>query len=331
MALPATNNYMKQPQGNLTVFRQKRNTQDQGKTHKPSPLFEFLYSTSGAVVARTVLSPVQRIQFILQTQHELLRTRQLNRTFAGFNKCLDRVYKREGLVGLWRGNILGCVYTTATCVYKTFAANGIVHELNEVFDSERIARKQKVILSCSIADCVFNLLSYPVLYGQIRLAADLRKKDGSYRFRGIADVYRKTLSEGIRGVYRGLPVACYGTLVYYIVCFYGLELSKYLEIITFSNAQEFESIFYFSPIVTLGRIFQYPLNTLSHRMMVTSCTQYKYKHFPQALFRMVRTEEFFRNLMAGFLVNFACGIATVAVFSWYMKDLRKIHKYWSKL
>ena len=235
------------------------------------------------------------------------------------------MYQREGLVGLWRGNLLGCVYTSGVCVYKSCIATRIVNKVMDLFgESPNLTRKQKVILSCTVADCTFNSLFYPVLYGQIRRATDLKKKDGSYQFKSILDVYRKTLSEGIRGVYRGFPVSCYGTLVYYIVCFYGVET------LSLPN-EDFEKILYFSPIVTIGRMFQYPLSTLSHRMMVTSCTQYKYKHFTQALFGMVRTEEFLKSLMAGFLVNFACGIATVAIFSWYTKDLRKIHKYWSKL
>jgi solute carrier family 25 (adenine nucleotide translocator) protein 4/5/6/31 len=59
---------------------------------------------------------------------------------------------------------------------------------------------------------------YSLDYARTRLANDAKstKKGGGERqFKGLADVYKKTIaSDGIAGLYRGFTISCVGIIVY---------------------------------------------------------------------------------------------------------------------
>jgi len=58
---------------------------------------------------------------------------------------------------------------------------------------------------------------YSLDYARTRLANDAKaaKKGGERQFKGLFDVYRKTLaSDGIAGLYRGFNLSCVGIIVY---------------------------------------------------------------------------------------------------------------------
>ncbi|XP_031273725.1 ADP,ATP carrier protein 1, mitochondrial-like [Pistacia vera] len=62
------------------------------------------------------------------------------------------------------------------------------------------------------------LIVYSLDYAHIRLANDDAKaalKGGERQFKGLIDVYRKTLkSDGIAGLYHGFSISCVGIIVY---------------------------------------------------------------------------------------------------------------------
>jgi hypothetical protein len=59
---------------------------------------------------------------------------------------------------------------------------------------------------------------YSLDYARTRLANDAKsskKGGGDRQFKGLADVYKKTLaSDGIAGLYRGFTISCVGIIVY---------------------------------------------------------------------------------------------------------------------
>lgn len=61
------------------------------------------------------------------------------------------------------------------------------------------------------------LFVYSLDYARTRLANDAKaaKKGGERQFKGLVDVYRKTLaSDGVTGLYRGFNISCVGIIVY---------------------------------------------------------------------------------------------------------------------
>merc|ERR1712217_277591 len=58
---------------------------------------------------------------------------------------------------------------------------------------------------------------YSLDYARTRLANDNKssKKGGERQFKGLVDVYKKTLaSDGVAGLYRGFCISCVGIIVY---------------------------------------------------------------------------------------------------------------------
>ena len=57
-------------------------------------------------------------------------------------------------------------------------------------------------------------------FARERLGADIRDKNGKRLYTGIIDVYSKIwYADGIRGLYRGYPLAVYGIFIYRAIYF----------------------------------------------------------------------------------------------------------------
>jgi solute carrier family 25 (adenine nucleotide translocator) protein 4/5/6/31 len=77
------------------------------------------------------------------------------------------------------------------------------------------------------------LFVYSLDYTRIRLANDILSAQNERQYKGIVDVYRKTVrtdgiiglyrktvrTDGIIGLYRGFPIACAGVVVYRAIYF----------------------------------------------------------------------------------------------------------------
>merc|ERR1712187_1048152 len=71
------------------------------------------------------------------------------------------------------------------------------------------------ILSGGMAGTCSLLFVYSLDYARTRLANDAKGKGGERQYKGLIDVYSKTLkSDGIQGLYRGFVISCVGIFVY---------------------------------------------------------------------------------------------------------------------
>jgi hypothetical protein len=65
----------------------------------------LLAGSAAAVLCMTLVSPIQRVKLLLQTQAELVAAGRLLRPYEGVRDCFRRVVAEEGLLSLWRGNV----------------------------------------------------------------------------------------------------------------------------------------------------------------------------------------------------------------------------------
>merc|ERR1711997_1298110 len=71
------------------------------------------------------------------------------------------------------------------------------------------------ILSGGVAGSMTVLLLYPPDYCRTRLANDAKSKTGERQYKGIIDLYVKTIkSDGMQGLYRGFTISCISIFIY---------------------------------------------------------------------------------------------------------------------
>ncbi|KAF7725829.1 hypothetical protein EC973_009253 [Apophysomyces ossiformis] len=287
---------------------------------KENFLVDFLLGGVSAAVSKTAAAPIERVKLLIQNQDEMIKQGRLASPYKGIGECFARTIKDEGVLSLWRGN-------TAN-VIRYFPTQALNFAFRDKF--KRMFNKDKNkdgygawlaanLASGGLAGSASLLFVYSLDYGRTRLANDAKsaaKGGGERQFKGLLDVYRKTLaSDGIAGLYRGFSISCVGIVVYR-----GLYFGMYdsLKPIMPANLQKnFLASFLLGWAVTTGAgLASYPIDTVRRRMMMTSGTAVKYKSSLHA-FKEIIANEGAKSLFKGAGANILRAIAGAGVLSGY--------------
>ncbi|KAF2312885.1 hypothetical protein GH714_040943 [Hevea brasiliensis] len=270
-----------------------------------------------AALASKSAAPIERVKLLLQNQGEMIKRGQLKRPYMGFRDCFRRILREEGVLSFWRGN----------------QANVI-----------RYFPTQVALRGNNFASFIsFGLCTYPA-------GTDARECpiNGQRQFKGLLDVYSKTLSsDGIVGLYRGFGVSIMGITLYrgmyfgfydtmkpmfwwellsvYHVRVHQISWAYFLKtgnkILVPVNVNEVQGNFLASfllgwCITTVSGVCAYPFDTLRRRMMLTSGQPVKYRNALHAFREIIRLEGF-TALYRGVTANMLVGIAGAGVLAGY--------------
>ena len=69
----------------------------------------FALSGAAAVISKTAAAPIERVKLLVQNQEEMLKTGRLTEPYKGVIDCTVRVFRTEGILPFWRGNLANCI------------------------------------------------------------------------------------------------------------------------------------------------------------------------------------------------------------------------------
>ena len=174
----------------------------------------LVVSGAGACVCQSLVAPLERVQLVRQGQGELAR-RGLAAPYTGAKHCAASLLRTEGVTALWRGNMASLL-----CIFPSTAFSfGLKDNIRNLFtttdDAPRALKVGLNLASGGLSGVVSLLLVYPLDYARTRLATDIKDGAGGRQFRGMVDVYVKTVkADGVLGLYRGFLVAGLGIFLY---------------------------------------------------------------------------------------------------------------------
>merc|ERR1711931_590345 len=268
-----------------------------GKGEKLGFAENFMLSGVAAAVSKTAAAPIERVKLLVQNQGEMLKQGTLTEPYKGVMDCTARTMKSEGLTAFWRGNMANVIRYFPTQALN-FAFEDTVKALFKTAkDAPQYEKFAKNILSGGCAGSLSLLFVYSLDYARTRLANDAKGKGGERQYKGLIDVYAKTLkSDGIQGLYRGFVISCVGIFVYRGM-YFGLYDS--LKPILLGPDAGFLLSFAlgYGVTVTAG-LMSYPIDTIRHRMMMTSGTAVKYKGSIDCATQILKNEGFM-SMIAG--------------------------------
>ena len=135
---------------------------------------------------------------------------------------------------------------------------------------------------------------YPFGYTSQRLATDIKMVEsaqGGRQFKGIIDVYRKTLQkDGFVGLYRGFVIAFVGLCVYRGLQFGIYDTFKPARVDVRKNLAPTALFAYF--VALLSGLTAYPFDTVRRRMMMRSCQAVKYNGSIDCFLQILKREGF---------------------------------------
>ncbi len=150
---------------------------------------------------------------------------------------------------------------------------------------------------------------------------------GEREFKGLVDVYRKTMAtDGVAGLYRGFVVSCVG-IVAYRGCYFGFYDSLKPVVLQGAMKDSFLASFLLGWAVTIAAgIVSYPLDTIRRRMMMTSGQAVKYKSSVDCGMQIIRNEGA-KSLFKGAGANVIRGVAGAGVLAGFEK-LQDVYIAW---
>ncbi|PIA59615.1 hypothetical protein AQUCO_00400480v1 [Aquilegia coerulea] len=187
---------------------------------RPSNKFssDFMIGGVAALVSKSSAAPIERVKLLLQNQGEMLKTRQLITPYIDIRDCFKRVFREEGFLSFWRGNQANVIRYFPTQAFN-FAFKGY---FQSIFGRSKekdgyVKCLAGNVASGSAAGATTSLFLYHLDFARTRLGTDAKEcsTNGQRQFKGLVDVYRKTLSsDGIVGLYRGFGVSIIGITLY---------------------------------------------------------------------------------------------------------------------
>jgi len=283
---------------------------------------DFMLGGVSAAVSKTAAAPIERVKLLIQNQDEMLKSGRLTQPYKGIGECFRRTIRDEGFISLWRGNTANVLR-----YFPTQALNlAFKDKFKRMFGYKKDENYWKWfggnLASGGAAGATSLFFVYSLDYARTRLANDAKstaKEGGERQFKGLIDVYRKTIaSDGIAGLYRGFNISCVGIIVYRGL-YFGLYDSFKPVLLVGDLSNSLFASFLLGWGITIGAgLASYPIDTVRRRMMMTSGAAVKYKSSLHC-FQTVIANEGVKSLFKGAGANILRAVAGAGVLSGYDK------------
>lgn len=277
----------------------------------------FMLSGVAAAVSKTAAAPIERVKLLVQNQHEMIKQGRLDKPYGGVIDCTARTFKAEGIIPFWRGNLANVIRYFPTQALNFAFKDTIKAMFKTAKDAPQYEKFGKNILSGGCAGSMSLTFVYSLDYARTRLANDNKAKDGTRQYKGLVDVYVKTLkTDGVQGLYRGFAISCVGIFIYRGM-YFGLYDS--IKPILLGNDASLLYSFLLGWVVTItSGLMSYPIDTIRRRMMMTSGQAVKYNGAIDCGKQILKNEGFM-SMMKGAGANVLRGVAGAGVLAGFDK------------
>ncbi|WKY14393.1 hypothetical protein Q1695_000161 [Nippostrongylus brasiliensis] len=280
---------------------------------------DFAAGASAAVVAKTLIAPVERVKLILQLQNAQTSL-PVEKRYNGLIDCFIRVPKEQGFLSFWRGNwvniLRSCSQESLGFAFKDFfkiwtlnGVDGIEHRYRFLIGN---------IMAGGGAGIATYMIIYPLDFVRTRLAIDLGKSRKNREFVGMFDCVRKIVKhDGIVGIYKGLlPSLQY--IVVYRGAYYGLFDSAKPLVAKDGHTLGFWRAFAVGQVVTLiAAMLSYPLDTVRRRIMMgAGKKEFMYKGTIDCA-KYIYINEGWKSFFSGAMINAMRGTGAALVLALY--------------
>ncbi|XP_041359214.1 ADP,ATP carrier protein 3, mitochondrial-like isoform X2 [Gigantopelta aegis] len=277
----------------------------------------FMISGFAATISKTAAAPIERVKLLVQSQDEMLKAGRISRPYRGILDCTLRTYQTEGILPFWRGNLANCIRYFPTQALN-FAFKDKIKIIFKASSKDSHGMKfSKNVFSGAIAGALSLPFVYSLDYVRTRMANDTKAIGGDRQFKGLIDVYRKTLkSDGIIGLHRGFVISCFAMFIYRGWYFGFYDTLK--PIVLGENASVILSFLLGYMVTISAGLVVYPLDTVRRRMMMTSGQAVKYTGSVDCAVQIFKHEGYM-SFMKGAGANILRSVAGAGVLAGFDK------------
>ena len=264
--------------------------------------------SSRNVFAADVTAENRAQQRDLQLPTLLLQTENMNqklqKPYKGIIDCFTLCVRKEGVVSLWRGNLINCIR-----YFPTQALNFAFKELiNKRFNSYDPVREQRMyvltnFLAGGIAGCGSLCFVYPLDLVRTKISTDLGRERSKRQFQGMFDCFRQVRQQdGLKGLYQGFGSGLVGLFIYRAFYFGLYDTGK--DHMQRTGTDSLLARYFFAQlIVIISEALTYPLDTVKRELMMQSASSVKKFENSVDCMRQIYQQRGFVGFYKGQLTN----------------------------
>lgn len=279
-------------------------------------MLDFIAGGISAAVSKTVVAPLERVKILLQIQ-DAQKFIPKDQQYKGIVDCFSRVYREQGVLSFWRGNVVNVVR-----YFPTQALNFAFKDKYQKLFMSGLDKNKEFwkffagnLASGGAAGATSLLVVYPLDFARTRLGADVGKAAADREFKGLADCIKKCYkADGlIRGLYPGFLVSVQGIIVYRAIYFGAYDTVKAMV-----EKPNFGTKFAIAQTVAAVSVtVAYPFDTVRRRLMMMSGEGEKmYKGTVDCL-KKITKEEGMKGLFKGNFTNVLRSVGCALVLVLY--------------
>ncbi|KAG7363178.1 mitochondrial carrier protein [Nitzschia inconspicua] len=258
-------------------------------------IVEVAAGAASGALSKTIMAPLDRLKLVVQLRSEL-SSKDAREAYKGPWRSLQKIFKEESFLALWRGNTPTVLIQAGTsgmnfCFMDLFKKAAV-----DVFGEEQ--RFAQSFASAALGGATAITVFYPLGLMRTKLALDMGNDPREYP-RGMRDVASKSVqSNGITSLFQGYGVALVSVTVYRMIHLGGYDYAKS----ELQRRQSFSSEYNFKQLPLWQRVavaqlvsvaattFHYPFDSVRRRLMMQSDASKK--RYANAL---DCTQQIFRN------------------------------------
>jgi len=277
---------------------------------------DFMAGGISAAVSKTVVAPLERVKILLQIQ-DASKHIPKDQQYKGIVDCFSRVYREQGFLSFWRGNVVNVVR-----YFPTQALNFAFKDTYKQMFMDGIDKKKEFwkffagnLAAGGAAGATSLLIVYPLDFARTRLGADVGKAAHEREFKGLKDCIVKCYkADGlIRGLYPGFLSSVQGIIIYRAIYFGAYDTAKDMfdkpGILTrFAIAQT---------VAMTSVTVAYPFDTVRRRLMMMSGEGEKMYSGTVDCWKKIVRDEGSRALFKGNFTNVLRSIGCALVLVMY--------------
>jgi len=228
----------------------------------------FGISAFSTVISKTLTSPIDRVQLLLQTQE--VNPQLVGKKYTGIWNCVTRIPKEEGFLAFFRGNLPKIIRVGPTDALN-FLLKDTYQKIFSGYNPNTEFWKFFLgnLLSGGAAGATTLMFVYPLDFARTRLAVDVGHTS-ERQFKGMMDCFKQIhKSDGYKGLYRGFGTTVLGVILYRACYFGGYETAR--RVIFSEGETSILAKFALAQIITFtSGAISYPLDTVRRRLMMQS-------------------------------------------------------------
>lgn len=292
--------------------------------HQPI-ISAFVAGGCAGAVSRTIVSPLERMKIIFQTQ------RPAEGNYHGFGSTLHRIYQEEGWRGYFRGNGVNVLRIVPYSAVQFTTYTMMKRHLG--IDKKKARSIPERMLAGAVSGIVCVTATYPLDLIRTRLAVQTAAigvtRASTSKPPGIWETAKSVYQNegGVRALWRGITPTCLGVAPFLAINFSLYDLLRHTLSDNEQNLSSFSTLCSGALSGLIAQTVTFPLDVLRRRFQVAKFQHgelgFEYNSVLGAAKMIVRTEGF-QGLYRGLLPNLAKAIPAMASSFWTYEAVKRL-------